>query len=48
MDLLVQVCDSVFETFLVLLPRHTVYSGGRLALERQKARPEEFRGDVVQ
>jgi hypothetical protein len=48
MDPLVQASDPIFETFLVLLPRHTVHPGGRLVLQRHEACLEELRSDVVQ
>src|SRR5215831_17984221 len=48
MDPVVQLCEPGLELCLVVLPRHAVHPGSRLALERVVRHPECIDCDVVQ
>src|SRR6266446_87943 len=43
-----QILDSEFEVRLVVLPRHTIHTGGGFALKRVERRPERIDTDVVE
>src|SRR3984893_1147880 len=43
-----QILDPEFEVRLVILPRHTIHSGGGFALKRVERRPERVDIDMVE
>ena len=43
-----QILDSEFEVRLVVLPRHTIHTGGGFALKRVERRPERVDIDMVE
>ena len=43
-----QVRETLLQILAVLLPRHAVHSGRRVALQRQVGGPKEFDIDMVQ